>query len=129
MTKENRSRLSQRQFQAIEVLLAGGTHQDAADFAGVSRSAVTSWINHDTLFMAKIEQRLKQHAARLSNVVKETLVEMLTVPMPTQDHTQPGCCHGDSETYGQGCPTRSETSLVDSDTTTKTDSPMPWRER
>ncbi len=39
-----RSGLSDSQHLAIDVLLTGGTHREAAEAAGVARTTVTEWV-------------------------------------------------------------------------------------
>lgn len=49
--------LTVAQEQALEVLERGGTRQEAADAAGVSREAVSRWDNHHPGFIAERNQR------------------------------------------------------------------------
>jgi transposase len=62
VTIPDRSRLSERQYLAIEVLLTGGTHRECAEAAGVSRTTVTGWVNHHVPFITEIEQRRQQRS-------------------------------------------------------------------
>ena len=79
MTIPDRSRLSERQYLAIEVLLTGGTHRECADAAGVSRTTVTGWANHHVPFITEMGQRRQQRAKHLSDLVGEALIQAVTV--------------------------------------------------
>ena len=51
------SGLSDSQHLAIDVLLTGGTHREAAEAAGVARWTVTEWVNHRSEFCRELERR------------------------------------------------------------------------
>ena len=62
-TEDNQTQphpISDRQLLAIEVLLTGGTHSEAAGIAGVHRCTVTGWANHHIGFITEINQRRHQ---------------------------------------------------------------------
>lgn len=58
--------LNQAQVTAIEVLDAGGTHQEAADNAGVNRVTVTRWGRHHPAFIAELNRRKVERAENLA---------------------------------------------------------------
>lgn len=74
MTVSDRTRLTERQYLAIEALLGGGTHQSAATAAGVSRTTVTGWVNHNVHVIAELTQRRQQRADHLSDLISEALL-------------------------------------------------------
>ena len=51
------SGLSDSQHLAIDMLLTGGTHREAAGAAGVARTTVTEWVNHRSEFCRELERR------------------------------------------------------------------------
>ena len=69
---ESLLQLNASQVIAIETLDAGGTHQEAADAAGVNRVTVTRWVHHHPAFQAEWNrrrfERLEYLAARAENV-------------------------------------------------------------
>ncbi len=58
------SGLSDSQHLAIDVLLTGGTHREAAEAAGVARTTVTEWVNHRSEFCRELERRRWQRLSR-----------------------------------------------------------------
>jgi len=52
--------VSDRQSIAIDALIGGATHREAAEIAGVERTTVTGWCNHNITFIAEQNQRRKQ---------------------------------------------------------------------
>jgi hypothetical protein len=85
VTHPDRSRLSERQFLAIEVLLAGGTHGECAAAAGVSRTTVTGWANHHVPFIAELDRRRQERSNRLSDVMGEALYKAVEVVVSKLD--------------------------------------------
>ena len=61
--------LSDSQHLAIDVLLTGGTHREAAEAAGVARTAVTEWVNHRSEFCRELERRRWQRAEQVNDRV------------------------------------------------------------
>lgn len=59
--------LDDRQLIALDVLLAGGTQQDAADRAGVSRQTVNGWATSHRSFMAERQARRTLRAQRMAD--------------------------------------------------------------
>jgi hypothetical protein len=54
---ESLLKLSPSQSLAADVLYMGGTHQEAADAAGVNRVTVTRWVHHHPAFVAEMTRR------------------------------------------------------------------------
>lgn len=52
--------VSDRQSIAIDALVSGSTHLEAAKLAGVQRSTVTGWCNKNIIFIAEWNRRRKQ---------------------------------------------------------------------
>ena len=63
------SGLSDSQYLAIDVLLTGGTHREAAGAAGVARTTVTEWVNHRSEFCRELERRRWQRAEQVNDRV------------------------------------------------------------
>lgn len=62
-TEDNQTQphpISDRQLLAIEALLTGATHSEAANSAGVHRCTVTGWANHHIGFITELNQRRYQ---------------------------------------------------------------------
>ena len=62
-TKDNQTQphsVSDRQLLAIDALLSGATHNEAAEIAGVHRCTVTGWVNHHIGFITELNQRRYQ---------------------------------------------------------------------
>ena len=55
--------VTDRQSIAIDVLVAGSTHLEAAKLAGVQRSTVTGWCNKNIVFIAEWNRRRRQRLA------------------------------------------------------------------
>ena len=79
MTDPDVFRLSERQHLAIDVLLIGGTHDVAAETAGVCRTTVTGWVNHHIQFITELERRRQERSAHLSDLMGEALVKAVEV--------------------------------------------------
>ena len=78
-TEPDQTRLSDKQHLAINVLLAGGTHRDAAKAAGVARTTVTEWVNHHSEFHHELERRRYQRAEQVNDRVSELTTRSLDV--------------------------------------------------
>ena len=62
-TEDNQTQphpVTDRQLLAIDALLTGSTHSEAADIAGVHRCTVTGWVNHHIGFITELNQRRHQ---------------------------------------------------------------------
>ena len=66
-------RLSDSKLIAIDTLLTGATHREAADAAGVQRSTVTGWVNHHIGVITELGQRRHQRAKATSDLLDETI--------------------------------------------------------
>ncbi|MDG2029073.1 MAG: hypothetical protein P8J50_18400, partial [Acidimicrobiales bacterium] len=62
-------RLSDAKLIAIDTLLTGATHREAADAAGVARTTVTEWANHRGEFRSELERRRRERAAEVNDRV------------------------------------------------------------
>ncbi len=81
--------LNNRQHIALRVLADNGTHQEAADAAGVQRTTVTDWANHHPGFQAALNAF---HQA----VNRELLAKQLRGATAVLDHLLKGVESGDS---------------------------------
>ena len=70
------SGLSDSQLLAIDVLLTGGTHREAA---GVARTTVTEWVNHRSEFCRELERRRWQRAEQVNDRVGALTTRSLDV--------------------------------------------------
>ena len=68
------SGLSDSQHLAIDVLLTGGTHREAAEAAGVARTTVTEWVNH------RGEFRSEQSRHSVHSIMSRPNHEILLLP-------------------------------------------------
>ena len=69
--------VTDRQSIAIDALVAGSTHREAAEKAGVQRSTVTGWCNHNITFIAEWNRRRKQRLAAAGERLYEVTVAAL----------------------------------------------------
>lgn len=63
--------LDDRQLAALDVLSAGGTHQEAADAAGVHRVTVSRWAGNVPAFIAERNRRRAELAATRASKVEQ----------------------------------------------------------
>lgn len=73
------SGLSDKQHLAIDVLLTGGTHREAAGAAGVARTTVTEWANHRSEFCRELERRRWQRAEQVNDRIGALTTRSLDV--------------------------------------------------
>ena len=73
--------VSDRQSIAIDVLITGSTHLEAARLAGVQRSTVTGWCNKNIIFIAEWNRRRKQRLAAAGERLHEVTVAALDAVM------------------------------------------------
>ena len=66
-------RLSDAKLIAIDTLLTGATHREAADAAGVQRSTVTGWVNHHIGFITELDQRRHQSARATGDLLDQSI--------------------------------------------------------
>ncbi len=69
--------VSDRQSIAIDALVSGATQQEAAEKAGVQRTTVTEWCNHNIGFMAERNQRRRDRLEAAGEQLRETLCAAL----------------------------------------------------
>jgi len=65
--------VTDRQSIAIDALVAGSTHLEAAKLAGVQRSTVTAWCNKNITFIAEWNQRRRQRLAASGERLHQTM--------------------------------------------------------
>jgi transposase len=80
--------VSERQLVAIEALLTGATHSEAADKAGVHRVTVSKWVAGHPGFQAELsrrrQERNEQRAARLREL-DEAALDAVAHQLDTSD--------------------------------------------
>ena len=80
--------LSERQLVAIDALLTGATHGEAADKAGVHRVTVSKWVSGHPAFQAELNRRRlelnAQRAARLREL-DEAALDAIAHQLETTD--------------------------------------------
>ena len=64
--------VNDRQSIAIDALVAGSTHLEAAKLAGVQRSTVTTWCNKNITFIAEWNRRRRQRLTSAGDRLHET---------------------------------------------------------
>ena len=77
--------VSDRQSIAIDALIAGSTHLEAAKLAGVQRSTVTGWCNKNIAFIAEWNRRRKERLAAAGERLHEVTGAALDVVMASID--------------------------------------------
>ena len=71
--------LSDSKLIAIDTLLTGATHREAAEAAGVARTTVTEWVNHRGGFRSELERRRRERAAEVNDRVGAAIDKALRV--------------------------------------------------
>jgi hypothetical protein len=79
--------LSDSKLIAIDTLLTGATHREAAEAAGVARTTVTEWVNHRGGFRSELERRRRERAAEVNDRVGAAVGQALRV---VTDHLDAG---------------------------------------
>ena len=69
--------VSDRQSIAIDALIRGTTHREAAEKAGVQRTTVTGWCNKNIVFIAEWNRRRRQRLAAAGERLHEVTVAAL----------------------------------------------------
>ena len=69
--------VTDRQSIAIDALVSGATQQEAAEKAGVQRTTVTEWCNHNIAFKAERNQRREDRTEAAGEQLQETLCAAL----------------------------------------------------
>ena len=75
--------VSDRQAIAIDALISGGTHREAAEAAGVQRSTVTGWCNKNITFIAERNRRRRQRLTAAGERLHEATSTALDVVAET----------------------------------------------
>jgi len=75
--------VSDRQSIAIDSLVAGATHLEAAEKAGVQRSTVTGWCNKNIIFIAEWNRRRRQRLTAAGERLHEATSTALDVVAET----------------------------------------------
>ncbi len=73
--------VNDRQSIAIDALVAGSTHGEAAKLAGVQRSTVTGWCNKNIVFIAEWNRRRRQRLTAAGERLHEVTVAALDAVM------------------------------------------------
>ena len=73
--------VNDRQSIAIDALVAGSTHLEAAKLAGVQRSTVTGWCNKNIVFIAEWNRRRRQRLTAAGERLHEVTVAALDAVM------------------------------------------------
>jgi hypothetical protein len=69
--------ISDKQSIAIDALISGNSHREAAEKAGVQRTTVTAWCNHNFPFIAERNQRRRDRLEAAGEQLQETLCAAL----------------------------------------------------
>jgi len=80
MTESDQTRppgISDKQSIAIDALISGATQREAAEKAGVQRTTVTAWCNHNIAFIAERNQRRQDRLEAAAEQLQETLCAAL----------------------------------------------------
>ncbi len=80
MTESDRIRppgISDKQSIAIDALVSGAKQREAAEKAGVQRTTVTAWCNHNIAFIAERNQRREDRVEAAGERLQETLCAAL----------------------------------------------------
>ena len=71
--------ISDRQSIAIDALVSGALQWEAAEKAGVQRTTVTAWCNHNIAFKAERNQRRQDRVEAAGEQLQETLCAALVL--------------------------------------------------
>ncbi len=77
MTESDRIRplgVSDKQSIAIDALVSGAKQREAAEKAGVQRTTVTAWCNHNIAFKAERNQRRQDRVEAAGEQLQETFL-------------------------------------------------------
>ena len=74
-----RDELDDRQLIALDLLMAGGTQQEAADAANVTRQTVNAWCTTDPLFISERQIRRMLRTARVDDRIHALVERSLDV--------------------------------------------------
>lgn len=70
-------KLSDAKLIAIDALLTGATHREAAEAAGVQRSTVTGWFNNHIGFITELDERRQQRSRAVGDLLDEAVTSAL----------------------------------------------------
>ena len=79
-TEDNQTQphsVTDRQLLAIEALLTGATHSEAAESAGAHRCTVTGWVNHHIGFITELNQRRHQRNIASADLLHSVIHDAL----------------------------------------------------
>ena len=91
-TKPDQTRppeVNDRQSIAIDVLITGATHREAAEAAGVQRTTVTAWCNKNITFIAEWNRRRRQRLAAAGERLHEAIGARQSACWPPQGTGDP----------------------------------------
>ena len=71
--------VSDQQSIAIDALVAGATHREAAEAAGACRSTVTGWVNHNITFITELNQRRQSRLVSSGETLHQTMSAALSL--------------------------------------------------
>ncbi|MBT7028914.1 MAG: hypothetical protein HN969_15295 [Verrucomicrobia bacterium] len=71
--------VSDQQSIAIDALVAGATHREAAKAAGACRSTVTGWVNHNITFITELNQRRQSRLVASGETLHQTMAAALSL--------------------------------------------------
>ena len=71
--------VSDQQSIAIDALVAGATHREAAEAAGACRSTVTGWVNHNIAFITELNQRRQSRLVASGETLHRTMAAALAL--------------------------------------------------
>jgi hypothetical protein len=87
----NRRQLSQKQFNAIDLLILGLLDADVAEKVGVSRQTVNQWRNQDSLFVALLNYRRQEiwnsQVDKLRRLISKA-IDVLAEELESEDKKQ-----------------------------------------
>ncbi len=72
-------KVSDQQSIAIDALVAGSTHREAAEAAGACRSTVTGWVNHNITFITELNQRRQFRLVTSGEMLHQTMTAALAL--------------------------------------------------
>ena len=68
---DDKRRLSEKQYQAIDLILQGMTDEEVASRIGISRQTVNKWKNKNPAFIAELNRRRKEiHDASRDKLIR-----------------------------------------------------------
>ena len=71
--------VSDQQSIAIDALVAGATHREAAEASGACRSTITGWVNHNITFITELNQRRQSRLVSSGETLHQTMSAALSL--------------------------------------------------